>query len=166
MVGKVFAGVIQERLQVVAEKVLPESQCGFRKERGCCDMIFVACQLLEKTREHQNSLFTLFVDVGKAYNSVPRETLWQVLERCGVSPMMLKEVKSVHVGMQAGVRGEASVSDSFEVSNGLRQGCTLTSTLFNLYFSAEVASWRGGCAEAGVDVLFQPGRKPIGDRTA
>ena len=98
MVGKVFAGVIQERLQVVAEKVLPESQCGFRKERGCCDMIFVACQLLEKTREHQNSLFTLFVDVGKAYDSVPRETLWQVLERCSVPPRMLKAVKSVHVG--------------------------------------------------------------------
>ena len=68
--------------------------------------------------------------------------------------------------MQAVVRVESSVSDSFEVSNGLRQGCTLTSTLFSLYFSAEVASWRGGCAEAGVDVLFQPGRKPIGDRTA
>ena len=49
--GEVFARVIQECLQVVAEKVLPESQCG--KERGCCDMIFVARQLLEKAREHQ-----------------------------------------------------------------------------------------------------------------
>ena len=33
VVGKAFAGVIQEHLQVVAEKVLPESLCGF----------FVAC---------------------------------------------------------------------------------------------------------------------------
>ena len=31
-----------------AGKVLPESQCGFRKERGCVDMIFVARQLLRK----------------------------------------------------------------------------------------------------------------------
>ena len=166
VVGKVFARVIQERLQVIAEKVLPESQCGFRKERGCCDMIFVARQLLEKAREHQESLFTLFVDLRKAYDSVPREALWQVLERCGVPPKMLKVVKSFHVGMQAMVRVGDSMSDSFELSNGLRQGCTLAPTLFNLYFSAVVASWRRGCTEAGVDVLFRPGRKLIGDRTA
>ena len=63
VVGKLFARVIQEHLQVIAEKVLPESQCGFRKGRGCCDMIFVAWQLLEKAREHQDFLFTLFVDL-------------------------------------------------------------------------------------------------------
>ena len=42
VVGKLFARVIQERLQHIAEDILPESQCGFRKGRGCCDMIFVA----------------------------------------------------------------------------------------------------------------------------
>lgn len=62
--GKFFARIIQERLQVIAERVLPESQSGFRKGRGCCDM---ARQLLEKAREHQDSLFTLFVDLRKAY---------------------------------------------------------------------------------------------------
>ena len=62
--------IIQERLQVIAEMFLPESQCGLRKERRCCDMIFVARQLLEKTREHHDSLFTLFVDLRKAYDSV------------------------------------------------------------------------------------------------
>ena len=55
VVGKVFARVIQERLQVVAERVLPEYLSGFRKGRGCCDMIFVARQLLEKAREHHDS---------------------------------------------------------------------------------------------------------------
>ena len=40
--GKVFARVIQERLQVIANDILPESQCGFRKGRGCTDMIFAA----------------------------------------------------------------------------------------------------------------------------
>ena len=59
VVRKLFARVIQERLQVIAERLLPESQCGFRKGRGCCNMIFVARQLLEKTREHQDHLFTL-----------------------------------------------------------------------------------------------------------
>ena len=66
-----------------------------------------------------------------------------MLERCGVPPRMLKVVKSFHVGMQAVVRVKASVSDRFDISNGLRQWCTFSPTLFNIYFSAVVASWQG-----------------------
>ena len=46
VVGKVFARISQDRLQVVVEKVLPESQCGFRKRRGCMDVIIAARQLV------------------------------------------------------------------------------------------------------------------------
>ena len=49
-------------------------------------MIFVARQLLEKVHEHQELLFTLFVDSRKAYDSVHRDALWKVLERSGVPP--------------------------------------------------------------------------------
>ena len=94
VVGKLFARIIQERLQHIAEDILPESQCGFRKGRGCCDMIFVARQLVEKAREHQDLLFTLFVDLRKAYDSVPRLALWQVLKKSGVPPQMLKIIAS------------------------------------------------------------------------
>ena len=48
VVGKVAAKIIQRRLQNLAENVLPGSQCGFRMERGCVDMIFTVRQLVEK----------------------------------------------------------------------------------------------------------------------
>ena len=88
-----------------------------------------------------------------------------VLVRCGVSPRMLGIVKSFHDGMKAEVRIGDSLSDNFEVKNGLRQGCALAPTLFNIFFGAVVVSWRDDCAEAGVDVLFKHGRKLVGDRT-
>lgn len=44
--------IIQERLQDLAEEELPESQCGFRRSRGCSDMIFTVRQLVEKSWEH------------------------------------------------------------------------------------------------------------------
>ena len=47
VVGKVVARILQERLQQVAEEEVPESQCGFRKGRGCMDMIFTVHQLVE-----------------------------------------------------------------------------------------------------------------------
>ena len=62
--------------------------------------------------------------------------------------------------------GPTATTENFEVRNGLRQGCTLAPTLFNIYFSAMVANWHNECAEAGVSVLYKHGRKLVGDRTA
>ena len=133
VVGKLFARIVQDRLQRIADHILPESQCSFRKGRGCCDMIFVVRQLFEKAREHQESLFTLFVDLRKAYDSVPRDALWHVLGRCGVPPQMLRIVRSFHEDIQAEVRVGGVLSDTFRVRSGLHQGCTLAPTLFIIY---------------------------------
>ncbi len=165
VVGKVLARIIQERLQVIAERILPESQCDCRKGRGCCDMIFVARQLLEKSREHHESLFTLFVELRKAYVSMPTEALSKLLCKCGVLHLMLRMIQSFHEGMKAEVRLSNSLSGCFEVWNGLLQGCTLAPMMFNLYFSAVVTSWLRSFPEAGVEVLYS-GRKQVGDRTA
>ena len=59
--GKVVARVLQGRLQTLAEEELPESQCGFRKGRGCADMIFTVRQLVEKSWEHKSKAFITFV---------------------------------------------------------------------------------------------------------
>ena len=39
------------------------------REGGCVDMIFTVRQLFENSREHVDSLFALFVDLRKAYDS-------------------------------------------------------------------------------------------------
>ena len=59
--------IVQDRLKIVAEDVLPESQCGFRAGWGC-----IARQLVEKAREHQ---LDLFIDIKKVYDLVPRQAL-------------------------------------------------------------------------------------------
>ncbi|XP_018013086.1 uncharacterized protein LOC108670145 [Hyalella azteca] len=58
IVGKVFARVVLGHLQALADRVYPESQCGFRAQRGTSDMIFSLRQLQEKCRE-QRGLCTL-----------------------------------------------------------------------------------------------------------
>ena len=78
-------------------------------------MIFVARQLVEKAREHGESLYVLFVDLRKAYDSVPRQALWKVLEKYGVPEKMLNVVKSFHEGMHAELRVGSTVTERFEV---------------------------------------------------
>ena len=51
--GKILARVLLNRLNEHLERsgLLPESQCGFRKNRGTIDMIFTARQLQEKWKK-------------------------------------------------------------------------------------------------------------------
>ena len=84
MVGKVFAKVIQQCLQAMVEEVVADCQCGFRCNRGCIDMIFCACQLIEKTIEHDTKAFILFIDLKKVYDSVPRAAMWLIFAKYGV----------------------------------------------------------------------------------
>ena len=97
---------------------------------------------------------------------MPRQALWKGLEKCGVPPKLMSLVKSCYEGMRAEVGLGSTTTKEFEVRNGLRQGCTLAPTLFNIYISAVVANWQIESPEAGVAVLYKHGRKLAGDRTA
>ena len=142
VVGKVVARVLQDRLQQLAEEELPESQCGFRKSRGCTDMMFTLRQVMEKAIEHRTKQFTIFVDLKKAYDSVPCAALWRVLQKLGVPDDVIELIRSFHEGMKARVciDGEP-LEEEISVDNGLRQGCTLAPTLFNLYACVVVEQW-------------------------
>ena len=74
--SKVFA--ILNRLKPRAEQLLRESQCGFRRGRGCADQLFSLRMLMEKAREYFHPIYACFIDLKKAYDSVNRDSLWRI----------------------------------------------------------------------------------------
>ena len=58
--GKILAKILLGRLNAHLDQagLIPESKCGFRKDRGTIDLIFTARQLQEKCQE-QNVDYTL-----------------------------------------------------------------------------------------------------------
>ncbi|VDM00393.1 unnamed protein product [Schistocephalus solidus] len=82
--GKILARILLNRLNGHLEQgLLPESQCGFRQHRGTTDMIFAARQLQEKCQEMQTHLYTTFVDLTKAFDTVNRDGMWKVMQKFG-----------------------------------------------------------------------------------
>ena len=69
-----------------------------------------------------------FIGLQKAYDTVDRTLLWQVLTRIGVPPQMIAVIRQFHDKMRACVRPDGGVySDWFEVEQGLRHvGCMLS----------------------------------------
>ena len=135
IVGKLFARVILKRLQTLAERVYPESQCGFRAGRSTGDMIFSIRQLQEKCREKRQPLFIAFIDLTKAFDLVNRPALFKALSKIGCPPKLLSLIKSFHTDMKGVVQFDGSTSDVFNITSGVKQGCVLAPTLFGTFFS-------------------------------
>ncbi|BHF71536.1 hypothetical protein SprV_0401459400 [Sparganum proliferum] len=135
--GKIFARIILNRLNNHLEQgLLPENQCGFRRHRGTTDMIFAARQLQEKCQEMRTHLYSTFVDLTKAFDTVNREGLWKIMQKFGCPERFIRMVRQLHDGMMARVTDNGAVSETFAVTNGVKQGCVLGPTLFSLMFSA------------------------------
>ena len=82
--GKILARILLNRLiPSVAEKNLPESQCGFCRNRSTTDMIFTVRQIQAKCTEQNMCLYAVFVDLTKAFDTVDREALWAILGKFG-----------------------------------------------------------------------------------
>ena len=164
--GKLFARILQQKLQRVAEEELAETQCGFRRGRGCMDMIFCTRQMVEKAIEHREQLFLVFVDLRKAYDSVPREAMWRVLEKYGFPVQMINIIRSFHEDMSAELKiGGKLLEGRVGVSSGLRQGSTMAPALFYLFFNLAVEEWRALCESDGVTILSNANGRLIGTRS-
>ena len=116
--------------------LIPESQCGFRKDIGTIDMIFTARQLQEKCQEQNVDLYMTFVDRTKAFDTVSRDGLWKIMTKFGCPPRYIAMVRQFHDGMQARVQNDGENSEPFPVTNGVKQGCVMAPTLFSMMFSA------------------------------
>ena len=104
--GKVLLKIVANRLGDFCEGagILPEEQGGFRPQRSTTDMMFVVRRLQELGRTSNTSLETCFIVLAKAYDSVDRVLLWEVLARFGVPPRMIKVIRMFHDGMRTRVQ--------------------------------------------------------------
>lgn len=65
-------------------------------------MIIVARQLIEKTWQHDDCLFLLFVDLKKEYDAVQQAALWSVFAKCGIPLRMLNVSSTKNVCKSSG----------------------------------------------------------------
>ncbi len=110
IVGKAFARVILNRLQLVADRVYPVLQCGFRTQPSTIDMGFSHRQLHEKCREQRRALFLVFIDLTKDFD-FSRSGPFTL--RYGCPPNLLKIIVSFHCGMSSTVQCDGSSSDPY-----------------------------------------------------
>ena len=135
--GKVMAKImLTSLLEHVVDLVLPESQCGFRRGRSTIDMILVARKMHVKCRIQIQNLYLAFVDLTRAFNTVNRDLLWNILRKFGSPPTFIAIQQQFHTGMCAQIVMTGPQSSNFPVDVGVKQGCVLAPIIFNLLLVA------------------------------
>ena len=131
--GKVYAKIVEKKCRKIVEPLIQEEQCGFRPGRGTTDQLFTLAQVYEKSWEYGRPVHTCFIDLEKAYDRVPRDILWKVLQEYNIRGVILRAIKSLYNQCGSCVRINGLKSKAFMVKAGLRQGCVLSPLLFTVF---------------------------------
>ncbi|EXB56439.1 putative CRM domain-containing protein [Morus notabilis] len=94
--------------------------------------IFLLRMLMERYKEAKTDLHMVFIDLEKAYDRVPREVLWWVLEKRGVHVRYIKVIKDMYDRVVTSVRTAGGYTAEFPIRIGLNQGSALSPYLFTI----------------------------------
>jgi hypothetical protein len=128
---KILSNILLARLTPYADEIMGDHKCGFRRNKSTTYQIFYIRQIAEIEFEYNDTVHQLFIDFKKAYDSVGREVLYNILIEFGVPRKLVGLIKmclnetysTVHIGKYQ--------SDKFPVQNGLKEGDALSSLLWN-----------------------------------
>ena len=127
--SKIFCKIIIQRITQAVDDLLRNEQSGFCKRRGCTDNIFTLRNILEQCTEWNRELYINFIDYEKAFDSIHRDSLWQILRAYGIPQRIINIIKCFYSNFTCCI-GQGDLS--FEVKTGVRQGCVMSSMLFNI----------------------------------
>ena len=150
--SKVMLKILQARLQQYLYRELPDVQAGFRKVRGTRDQIANICWIIEKAREFQKNIHFCFIDYTKVFNCVDHNKLWKILKEMGISDHLTCLLRNLYARQEATVRSGHGSMNCFQIEKGVRQGCILSSCLFNLYAVYIMRNARLAEAQAGIKI--------------
>ena len=89
-------------------------------------------QILEQSQEWNSPLYAVFVDFEKTFDSLHRESLWKILRNYGIPQKLVKVIQFPNENFECRVIHNNLLTEPFWVKTGVKQGCSLSPTLFTL----------------------------------
>ena len=144
MALKILCVVATQNLQQVFEEnhVLRREQAGFRPREECLGQVAALWEILSRRRAEEGCTFASFIDFKTAFDTVPHEALFARLRRVGVHGPVYDFIVALYRGSTMRVRlPDGSLSDTINLGRGVRQGCPLSPTLFDLFIDTLFDEW-------------------------
>src|SRR5215469_7717615 len=133
--SKIVLKILAERIKGKIKECsyLEEDQFGFREGCGTREAIGVLRALGERSIEVGRDVVMCFVDYEKAFDRVNWTKMMECLDKIGVNRKDAQLIKNLYLRQTAVVRYNGEDSGEAEIGRGVRQGCSLSPLLFNIY---------------------------------
>ncbi|CAI5956117.1 unnamed protein product, partial [Closterium sp. NIES-65] len=129
-VYKLIAKLLANRIKSKLESVVSTGQFGFLPGRSIAGAVAVAADVIDAANAGKEDLLMLLVDFRKAFDSVARGYLFDVLRKMGFPEAYVKWVEGLHHGAATRICNDGWLGEEVPVLTGERQGCPLAPYLF------------------------------------
>ncbi|VDL88222.1 unnamed protein product, partial [Schistocephalus solidus] len=121
---------------IISTYATPMKNSDAAKDKFYEDQHAMLANLQEKCQEMRTQLYTTFVDLTKAFDTVNHDRLWRIMQKFGSPKRFTHMVCQLHDEIMARVTENGRVCEAFAVTNGVKEGCALAPSLFSLMFYA------------------------------
>jgi hypothetical protein len=143
-ISKIYATLLNQRLtpwRLRERHRHARGQGGFLPDFRTADHIFLLQHTISKycsipATGNGRRLYTCFVDLSKAFDTISRPKLWERLRNLGIGGRMLSALQAYYAEVRECVKTPEGLTDTFSSHLGVKQGCPLSPTLFGLYIDA------------------------------
>jgi hypothetical protein len=139
-VYRLFANVVRDLMTewCMKKKKIPDTQYGFYPGRNTLQPIFMLRHLKHAASalkpRGSPRLHAAFIDFTQAYDTIPREKLWQHLQRIRMPSLFLSLLKNIYENDEY-ILVDGNKKAQVRPTRGVKQGCPLSPLLFSLYIN-------------------------------
>ena len=137
-IGKLFTVILNNRLKefCIKNNVIKPNQLGFTAGNRTSDAHIILYNLIRKYCHKSNlRIFACFVDFSKAFDTVPRDILFEKLLKYNINGVFFNNIKKMYMGNKTSIKLGNKITESFDTNQGVRQGDILSPLLFNIFLS-------------------------------
>ena len=127
---RLFAKIWDKRIRVTAR--IHTRQRAFIPADGCYESIKLLESAIQQSRRQKREVDIVFLDLAKAFDTVPHDSIRRALSRHGVHSRITSMVSEMYVGATTTVASGRECTAAISINSGVKQGCPLSPVLFNL----------------------------------
>ena len=128
--AKIYNALLRNRIEPKIDNILRKNQDGFRRNRSTTSQILTIPRILEGVRAKNLQETLLFVDFTKAFDSIHRGKMEQILLAYGLPKETVAAITILYKNTKEKVRSPEGDTEYFEIVAEVLQGDTLAPYLF------------------------------------
>ena len=135
--SKIICTILREKIEEYFKEnnIVYENQYGFTEGGRIEHCLFILDYIANMTYESKNnknkSLFYAFIDFKKAYVSINRGKLIEVLIKFKINPQIINLIVQMYEDDKTTIQ-LGRMKETIEVTGGIRQGCSISTLLFKM----------------------------------